>query len=283
MIYFTGKEDASTLRAEAQGIVNDFLRTVAQAEDSSLLLDYDGTVAPFRKERETAFPYEGVVPLLQKIVDQGRTRVVIVSGREANEVVRFLGIEPAPEVWGLYGAQRLRANGSNETLTVDASAAESLAAAGRWLNDRGVGCAAEMKPGSIAVHWRGLEDAEAEKIRSRVLMGWTLIAERANLSLLEFDGGVEIRATDFDKGDTVQVLLNEMPVGTPVAYLGDDATDEPAFRALGDRGLSALVRSRWRPTEAKLWLKPPTELLEFLEQWLATCAGEVAKVWLDEK
>jgi trehalose 6-phosphate phosphatase len=268
-----GKEEITRLKLGAQRLVGQFLRVVAQSPASLLLLDYDGTLAPFQRDREKAFPYAGVVQTLQAIVYRGRTRVVIISGREASEVVRLLGIQPRPEVWGLHGAQRLNAAGDSNTLPVDERDAEALAAAHRWLDDQHLRHTAEVKAGSIAVHWRGLEDREAEEIRRRVLMGWMRIAERSNLSVLEFDGGIELRATAFDKGDAVRALLDEMPVGTPVAYLGDDTTDEPAFRAVENLGLSVLVRSRWRHTAAKLWLRPPAELLDFLQQWLVACRG----------
>jgi len=35
----------------------------------------------------------------------------------------------------------------------------------------------------------------------------------------------------------------------------------------GGRGLSVLMRQKWRETEAEVWLRPPEELKEFLEMW----------------
>jgi trehalose-6-phosphatase len=55
-----------------------------------------------------------------------------------------------------------------------------------------------------------------------------------------------------------------------VAFLGDDLSDEAAFRAvrrIGKRGLSVLVRREFRETAAEIWLRPPGELLIFLERW----------------
>lgn len=62
-------------------------------------------------------------------------------------------------------------------------------------------------------------------------------------------------------------LLSETPNNTPIAYLGDDTTDEKAFKALGENGLKVLVKDKLRPTLADLHLIPPKDLLEFLNQW----------------
>jgi trehalose-6-phosphatase len=58
-----------------------------------------------------------------------------------------------------------------------------------------------------------------------------------------------------------------------VAYLGDDTTDESAFHAIGERGVSILVRPEWRPTSAQLWFKPPEDVVEFLRLWLRCSVG----------
>jgi len=80
--------------------IESFLRTVAWAPRSLLMLDFDGTLAPFQKEREKAFPYPGIKSVLQEILEVGKTRVVIVSGRDATELIPLLAIEPHLEVLG---------------------------------------------------------------------------------------------------------------------------------------------------------------------------------------
>jgi trehalose 6-phosphate phosphatase len=129
---------------------------------------------------------------------------------------------------------------------------------------------AEIKPGGIAVHWRGLTDAEIERLRTQTLGGWSALAERPGLKLLHFEGGLELRVAHPDKGDVIVAILEDLDPRAQVAFLGDDLTDEDAFHALDDRGLSILVRSAYRETKAKAWLKPPHELISFLEQWLSS-------------
>jgi len=74
-----------------------------------------------------------------------------------------------------------------------------------------------------------------------------------------------------DKGGAVDAILEEMGAHGPVAYVGDDLTDESAFRAvnaLHGAHLSVLMRTKQRTTEADIWLHPPADLRMFLKLWL---------------
>jgi trehalose 6-phosphate phosphatase len=251
--------------------VEQFMNAVAQSPVSALLLDYDGTLAPFCLNRQQALPYPGMTALLQEIIVCGRTRVVIITGRNAHEVIPLLAIHPSLEIWGCHGLERLRADGTRETPRVEESAMHALADADRWLRYQGLHNRAEFKTGAIAVHWRGLDQATAAEIRGQVLLGWFPIAQSTPMELLEFDGGIEMRMPGRDKGDAVRTILDEIGPEVPVAYLGDDLTDERAFLALDTLGLSVLVRPGWRETAAALWIRPPEGLRKFLTQWLQAC------------
>ncbi len=244
------------------------MNRVTRAQRSVLLLDYDGTLAPFSVDRRRAVPYPGLRDLLQQIIEVGRTRLVIITGRDAHEIDPFLRLRPAPEIWGSHGLQRLLPDGTCDMPEIPDAVSQVLDDAKRWLEYQGLHDLAERKPGSIAVHWRALEQTAAKELRGRIIVGWFPIADRANLKLLEFDGGVEMRIPDLDKGDAVRTVLDETGPNCPIAYLGDDITDERAFRALGSKGLGILVRPAFRKTSAQAWLKPPEELADFLSRWL---------------
>src|SRR5208282_3118936 len=100
------RERSSPLRPEVEAQLAPFLQTLAQASQAVLLVDYDGTLAPFHADRNQAYPYPGVLLLLREFVRNGRTRVIVVSGREAGEILPLLNIHPRPEVWGIHGLQR---------------------------------------------------------------------------------------------------------------------------------------------------------------------------------
>jgi trehalose 6-phosphate phosphatase len=266
------------LRPEVQSALTPFLKTLAASSEAALLLDYDGTLAPFRTQRDQAYPYPGVALVLQEIVRDCRTRVVVMSGRDATDVLPFLNIHPRPEVWGIHGLQRMKTDGTMEMPSLDDRTLDALSDADRWLGHQQLRHSAEFKAGSIAVHWRGMTETEVNDLRARVMLGWRPIAEQSGLDLLEFDGGVEVRASEADKGDAVRTFLSEINPNVPVAYLGDDTTDESAFLALRDRGISVLVRPTWRETAAQFWLQPPDELLDFLGLWLKTCVDHNAAI-----
>jgi trehalose-phosphatase len=251
--------------------VEQFMESVAQSPVCALLLDYDGTLAPFRLNRQQALPYPGVTALLQEIIAHGRTRVVIITGRSAREVIPLLAIHPTPEIWGCHGLERLKPDGTCEAPRVEEPVLRALADADRWLRYQELHNRAEFKTGAIAIHWRGLDKAAAAETRGRVLLGWLPIAQGTPMELLEFDGGIEMRMPGLDKGDAVRIILEEIRPEVPVAYLGDDITDERAFLALGTRGLTALVRPEWRKTAAAVWIRPPEGLQDFLTRWLQAC------------
>jgi trehalose 6-phosphate phosphatase len=274
-VLLPGNEEHVVVRSVNPIVLDQFMNAVARSPVSTLLLDYDGTLAPFFLNRQQAFPYPGMTELLQEIITNGRTRVVIVSGRNAHEIIPLLAVRPSPEIWGCHGLERLRPDGTFETPRVEPPVLQAIADADRWLRCQGMHHRAEFKTGAVALHWRGLDEAMAAEIRGQVLLGWLPIAQSTPMELLEFDGGIEMRMPGRDKGDAVRTILEEVGSEVPVAYLGDDLTDERAFLALGYQGLSVLVRAEWHETAAALWMRPPEDLREFLTRWLQACrAGQ---------
>lgn len=252
-----------------------FLEQVHRADDRVLLLDYDGTIAPFSADRDHVVPYSEVAALVQRLMKTCNTRVVLISGRPVRQFRSLAGFDPYPEIWGSHGLERLRPDGDLYQANIDSHVAEILNQAFAWLEAEGLAPLSEMKHGAVAVHWRGMSQREAQEARScayRVLSAFTGISD---LSLSEFDCGLELRARRESKGDAVRTVLSEIGDEVPVAYLGDDLTDEYAFRALHGRGLTVLVRPTYRFTAAQVWIRPPEELSEFLTNWIRACGGDV--------
>jgi trehalose 6-phosphate phosphatase len=204
-------------------------------------------------------------------MSQCRTRVIIASGRAAHEVTSLLGMIPPPEIWGTHGAERVYANGRYEEIEVTDDALEVLLESETALESEGLGHLIEVKLAAVAVHWRGLKPGEVLQARTKAYKVLEPLAGKSGLVLSDFDEGVEIRLRAANKGTAVRGLLSELPADVPVAYLGDDVTDEDAFRALSDSGLTILVNGKPRFTAAQMSLKPPDELVTFLNAWIKAC------------
>jgi len=81
---------------------------------------------------------------------------------------------------------------------------------------------------------------------------------------------VEIQPNaDFHKGKAVTEILTMFPsLELLPIYLGDDQTDEDAFRVLKGQGISVFIGPGGFPTEADFFLQNPDEVQEFLFQCL---------------
>jgi trehalose 6-phosphate phosphatase len=256
-----------------QDVCATFFDRLRTAPSRALLLDYDGTLAPFTPDREHAFPYPEIPELVARIMRTG-TRVVLISGRPATELLFLSGIHPHPEIWGSHGAERLLPDGSYQVEPPSPGHQSALKAVVHSLNACGFSSHVEIKPSGIAVHWRGLPSAERAPMEAKIKSVFTSAIENHGLHLLPFDGGLELRAPGKTKGDAVSAILDESGPAVAAAYLGDDQTDENAFRAIKGRGVAILVRPDPRPTVADLWLRPPEELGRFLREWLTACGAK---------
>jgi trehalose 6-phosphate phosphatase len=252
-----------------------FLSTPSFGHSRALLLDYDGTIAPFVSDRSHAYPYASIPELLDTIMADCETRVAVVSGRSARDIPALLHTKAQPDIWGSHGLERLKPTGEYTCVSLDENTAAQLRQAETRLANSGLESSVESKPGCIAVHWRGLGTKRAEQVKAAAYQGLAGFVGRTGLWLSEFDGGLELRSRSCNKRSAVEAILSEMGPEAAIAYLGDDQTDEDAFRALNGRGLTILVRSSYRFTAAQFWLQPPDDLKTFLTDWIRACRGEL--------
>ena len=250
--------------------LREFFSSFPGTSTALLLLDYDGTLADFRIDRFKARPWAGVRELLDAIQKQKKTRIAVVTGRPATEIPPMLALETPVEVWGLHGAERLYSDGRRELEVQAPAVRQALQDLRTRLKRDPLGGLFEDKPNAAVMHWRGRSPDEAKGIEKRTREIFEPLAKLDGLRLLEFSAGLELRAGR-DKGGAVREIIREAGTDAPITYLGDDLTDESAFRAVNEAKaphLSVLMRRAPRKTEADVWLKPPKELREFLRLWL---------------
>ncbi len=231
-----------------------------------LMLDFDGTLAPFRAERIEARVPADTLGALRSIATSGCDRVTIVSGRPVAELRPLLPDLEARLV-GEHGWEDWRPGSEPRQHALDDATALQLARAARAAHARGWGPFLERKRCSLVLHTRGLDAAHASQLERLVSEFWWSQFLGDGLSLENIHGGLELRATARHKGVAVAETLRESPAGALVVYVGDDRTDEDAFEVVAPRGLAIRVGAPGVPSHAPYRLDSPGAVGRFLRRW----------------
>lgn len=210
--------------------ITELVRTLRGRLGQGLVaVDFDGTLAPIVPDPDDSRPAPGAVEALRTLAQRG-TRVAVITGRDAQTVVRLGGLAGVPGivVEGLYGAERWH-DGVLTTLPepdeLHRLRAElpALIAAGDpelWIEDKRL---------SLVVHGRKAGDPEAalDTVRAAV----TELGERLGLDVHPGRGVLELRLPGYDKGGALRRVVTETKP-TAVLFIGDDVGDVPAFEAV---------------------------------------------------
>ncbi len=254
------------LRTGLEGFPTEIWKRIRSASSRLLLLDYDGTLAPFEIERMHARLPERTAQALRRIVERAGDVVAIVSGRPLAELIELAGDLPVYLV-GSHGWERRTPAGERIAIAVPPLVAERLALARSAAEEAGWTGRLETKPAAVMLHTRGLPAAEAGRIERECEALWRKSFLREGLELLPADGGLELRAAAFDKGRVVRELRRRHPDAGVVVFIGDDAGDESAFEALRGDGVTVRVGADSRPTRALWRLESPAAVRSLLERW----------------
>jgi len=224
-----------------------------------LFLDYDGTLAPIVADPEAARPHPGVPALLGRLAR--RHPLWVVTGRDLAALARLLPVEV--DAVGLHGAEEGRLGGATTRPALERYA--GVLSALKATVPRLPGVHVEEKGGAFAVHYRQAGDEPAAR---RALERWAAAAPEA-LEPIWGKKVVELRVRGLSKGTAVARLAAAHPDRTPV-YLGDDVTDEDAFRALHAAHPDAVtVKVGAGETAARYRLPDVAAAVAYLEEFMA--------------
>ena len=231
-------------------------------EDIALFLDFDGTLVEMAETPDAIRVAPDLSVLLSRLSETLKGRLAIISGRAIRDLERHLSCA-GMAVSGSHGLElRLR----DGTLVPLASPTGLDHARERTHRFAGAipGLLVEDKPFSIALHYR---KAPARREEAHAFMA--RLAESTGLTLQEGKMVVELRPHGADKGDAVRALMREPEfVGARPVFVGDDLTDEDAFRAAAELGGGGVLVGPERATAARWRLAGVPEVAA----WLGTLA-----------
>lgn len=244
-----------------------FWDRVRLARHAILFLDYDGTLAPFRVNRMDAEPLEGVSELLREIARLENTTIALISGRPVFEVLELVGVDEVV-IAGTHGFEIYEPGEGTHASTLSIEHDSVLDRAEMIARELAGSERTERKISTVAVHTRGMESGAAADLEDAFREGVQPYRED-EFEVRDFNGGVELRSKARNKGVAVRELLMDLPVADLIVYIGDDETDEDAFRALLPGGIGIRVSSDEKPTAATGTLDSPEAVRTFLRDWLS--------------
>lgn len=236
----------------------------------AVFLDYDGTLTPIVRRPDLATLTDDMRATLRRLAAVWPT--TIISGRDREDVAARVGLDGLNYA-GSHGFDIAGPEADGVRLEVARDVAPAIAAAADELRRRteGIpGVIVEHKKYAASVHYRQVDPdrvPEVERIVDETL------ARRPELKKGTGKKVFELRpAIDWNKGRALLWLLDELGLDRPDVvplYIGDDVTDEDAFRAIEDRGIGIITAEIPRPTAARYALQDVHEVRELLER-LAT-------------
>jgi trehalose 6-phosphate synthase/phosphatase len=205
-----------------------------------VFLDYDGTLMRFFRRPGQARPDQDLVDLLTAVAECPGVELVVSSGRDRENLERWLGDLPVSLGAGHGAWIRERGDGWQAASVTVPGWKEEIYPIVQNFVDRTPGSSLEEKDFSLAWHYRNAEP-ELANVRLAELRE-TLISLTSNLELSVLDGNrvLEVKPTHIHKGRVVRHFLDHGEWDFVLA-MGDDATDEYMFQALEDDAVSVKV------------------------------------------
>ncbi len=232
-------------------------------------LDYDGTLTPIVDRPDLAVLSTEMRSTIAELSKKYTT--AIVSGRMRTDVENLVNIK------GLFyaGSHGFDIVGPGFKL-IQSEAQETIPLVSevikRFHEQLGniEGLLVEEKKFSVAVHYRLVDEKKHfDQIKKCVE---ETVKAHSELRLMHGKKVFEILpAMDWDKGKAVRWIMKAFNLDwdeVTAVYIGDDTTDEDAFRMVATRGVGVLVAAEPKPSSATYQLNSPDDVKAFFKRMI---------------
>ncbi|MCW5720516.1 MAG: trehalose-phosphatase [Devosia sp.] len=199
----------------------------------AIFTDFDGTLVEIAETPDSIDVPTDLAEQLDRILHEFDHAFALITGREIADIDRFLSPLQLP-VAGAHGSQRRRADGTLEQLDEGLiAAAQAIVQAIEPLATAHPDLLIEPKEGAVALHFRQAPELE----RACHIAMEEALFDHPDFTLVPGKMVLEARPSAFDKGGALRAFMQEEPfAGRVPIFIGDDRTDEDAFRAAQELG-----------------------------------------------
>ncbi|XP_054807086.1 probable trehalose-phosphate phosphatase J isoform X2 [Prosopis cineraria] len=258
-----------------------------------VFLDYDGTLSPIIEDPDRAFMSDAMRKTVRNLARCFPT--AIVSGRCRDKVYNFVRLAElyyaGSHGMDIKGPTKISKYNRDSKAILFQPACEFLPMINKVYQlllektSSIAGAKVENNKFCVSVHFRCVEEKKWSQLANQVR---SVLKEYPKLRLTQGRKVLEIRPPiKWDKGEALEFLLESLGFANctdvfPV-YIGDDRSDEDAFKKLRARGqgYGILVSKFPKDTSASFSLQEPDEVMEFLQrlvEWKRVCLGARSRV-----
>lgn len=271
-LFYTGSSlryPQNSEKLEQACLCEDHIGKELKTKKAVLFFDYDGTLTPI-----VAHPEDALLSTVtrEKLVELAAlVPITIISGRDKDDVKKLVGIEniyyAGSHGFDIEGPQHttLQHSEGNSFIPLIKKIAMNLQQELKEFN----GIQIELKKFAVAVHYRNAEQKDTKKIINRTLQ---LVKQNPGLRTGEGKMVIEVRPDmEWDKGKAMRWISEKLHLNRSEfhhLYIGDDLTDEDAFKTLPENGTGILVGHHQNPTYADFRIDNPEEINKLLDSFI---------------
>lgn len=249
------------------------LRQVAASQHLFFFLDYDGTLTPIVAKPGMAKLSHGLKEVLFELSKQRNVRIGVISGRTLEDIKKCVGI-PGIIYAGNHGLELERV----KTKRVHPAAIAFRQIVKKLIPRLEAAFSVfpevliEDKIFTVSVHYRQLPEDKIGFAKMILLKEVGAFLSKSQIVFAEGKKVWEVRPpTEWNKGKTVLWLLGNLSGhsqrATLPVYIGDDVTDEDAFKAIGNHGITIRVTDApSEPSKAQYYLRSSDDVYGFLKK-----------------
>ena len=232
------------------------------ASKSLFILDYDGTLAPFRSRPEEAVPTKELMNLLEKLSNNPKNKVVISSGRDQLTLEKWFHKLPLT-LAAEHGASYKEDGVWHKNLPLNQPWDDEIISILQSFVDRTPRSKMEIKDTTLVWHYRNVDGWLATLREQQLLMALIAPCTRQNLQIMRGNKVVEIKSPYHTKGSEVKRILKNKTFDFILA-MGDDTTDEDTFRELPNEAYTIKIGTI--SEIARYNLRNQTSVIPFLKR-----------------
>ena len=235
-----------------------------------LFLDYDGTLVFFKQKPTDVRTPRHIQNIIRQLIKNKKVTVIIVTGRPLKEIRKLLHIQGLSFI-ALHGLS-IKTPNEPQYNWEQATHARTLVKAikddmQQKLKDE-KRAFLEDKELTIVLHYRLLPSNKVHPLREAFKRTVQAIDKKKMLEIINGAKVIEARPKGWNKGTAVGLFLvrHEQRKKILPIYIGDDFTDEDAFRTFRKKGITIHVaNASKRKTTAQYWVNDPDEVFSFLQ------------------